>query len=683
LKHALAAASAGILTAAIAVAGAGCSGRPSPGPDPIPAAIPGQPCSQLGAAITHWLGQEGTCESGPDLRELLPIGDGLVLDWTDSTHVGRVWAVGPDTPLGSAPIASGGEAGFSPRTTLTPIGKRRVLLSQTDKPNVSIFTVNASAVPGGNVFLSTLGDSVLEEGSAGHGFVRLTDEYFLDYRTGSGVYIVHHVDESARDTAKVITGTEFHGTNTALRRGARIVNLGDGRLLEWVPLTGDFRVWAFALVPGRAEIFDDRPLANGHFSGLTRDHEIVVVAPDRILVWERSTGHLVLRVLDPGADNPLAGEIVGETTNASLRSPDWTAPATSAIENVVLVLQRGRSFDAYFGLYCKAAPGSAPTCTDGPACCEAMPPAIPGAAACAPLDPTIDDYEPHDDFDCLAAKTASADTFAQIPCGDPRDFACTPVGDAEAAVAFYRRAAAGGSLADRYFQSTLDGIEPNLIYLTKAAYGESILREWGLELTRMMAENRVPWGLYLGDADDTRGFPPPIFFDKHWDFFRGVDEIARDVELEQLPAISIVVAGDAQSERPGAGPAAAGIQFVASVADAIAASPRYQPRTLVLVTYLTSGGFFDHVPPPAPPSVALDTRRGEPVAYGPRVPLLALGRFARVNHVSHETLELSSVTKFLEWNWLAGETGQLGHRDVGVANIGSLLDAALTGTPVP
>jgi hypothetical protein len=591
--------------------------------------------------------------------------------------------VGSDAPLGSGPIASGGVAGFSPRTTLTPIGKRRVLLSQTDKPNVSIFTVNDSAAPGGNVLLSTLGDSVLEEGSAGHGFVRLTDEYFLDYRSGSGVYNVHHVDETARDTAKVITGTEFHGTHLALRRGARIINLGQNRILEWVPVTGDFRVWSFSLQPGQAEIFGDRPLATGHFSDLTPNHELVVVAPDRVLVWERNTGHLELRVLDPLAADPLGGILVGASTDPSLRSPDWTAPATSSIENVVLVLQRGRSFDAYFGLYCQAAPGSAPTCVDGPACCEAMPASIPGATACAVLDPTIDGHVPNADFACMAAKTSRPDSFALAPCSDPRDFSCAPAGDAAGALAFYRRAAAAGSLADHYFQSTLDGVEPNLIYLTKAAYGESVLLEWGLELTRMMAEDRVRWALYLGDADDTRGFPPPIFFDKHWDFFRGVDEIARDVELHQLPAISIVVAGDAQSEQPGAGPAQAGIQFVASVADAIASSPRYEPTTLVLVTHLTSGGFYDHVPPPAAASVALDTRRGEAVAYGPRVPLLALGRFAQANHISHEPLEMSSITKFLEWNWLGGETGQLGHRDASVANIGSVLDATTTGTPVP
>jgi hypothetical protein len=36
--------------------------------------------------------------------------------------------------------------------------------------------------------------------------------------------------------------------------------------------------------------------------------------------------------------------------------------------------------------------------------------------------------------------------------------------------------------------------------------------------------------------------------------------------------------------------------------------------------------------------------------------------------------------KFLEWNFLDGETGQLGSRDSHVANLGSLLDPSL-GVP--
>jgi hypothetical protein len=60
-----------------------------------------------------------------------------------------------------------------------------------------------------------------------------------------------------------------------------------------------------------------------------------------------------------------------------------------------------------------------------------------------------------------------------------------------------------------------------------------------------------------------------------------------------------------------------------------------------------------------------------------------MGKFAKQNFVSHVTMEHSSVVKFIEWNFLGKQTGQLGNRDTTVNNIGSLLDPAKTGTAVP
>lgn len=65
-----------------------------------------------------------------------------------------------------------------------------------------------------------------------------------------------------------------------------------------------------------------------------------------------------------------------------------------------------------------------------------------------------------------------------------------------------------------------------------------------------------------------------------------------------------------------------------------------------------------------------------------RVPLLAIGEFSRKGTVSHVTMMHSSVVRFLEYNFL-GPVGQLAASDAKVRNIGSLLDPALTGIPIP
>jgi hypothetical protein len=313
-----------------------------------------------------------------------------------------------------------------------------------------------------------------------------------------------------------------------------------------------------------------------------------------------------------------------------------------------------------------------------------MPVSVPGADACTPLDPTIDAPVPKADFDCLTAKIAGGRMtgFAVPPCGAAGDFACASAGSGLVADT-YHAAAARGSLADHFFQSTLDGPEQNLIYLSKTAHGVDLLSESGRHVTRLMAEEGVRWALYLDDRDHTAGQRPPEFYDAHWTHFRSVDELDRDVELQQLPAVSIVIPAVSDSEQPGQGPAQVGLELAHHVWQTVLGAPAYASSTLVLSTFLSSGGYFDHVAPPAAPPLTIDENLGEPVDYGPRVPLLALGPFARVNHISHVPLELSSLTVFLEWNWLRAGSGVLGQRDTTAANLGSLLEPARTGVVVP
>jgi len=88
---------------------------------------------------------------------------------------------------------------------------------------------------------------------------------------------------------------------------------------------------------------------------------------------------------------------------------------------------------------------------------------------------------------------------------------------------------------------------------------------------------------------------------------------------------------------------------------------------------------FDHIPPP--PSIDTDDANA-PVPYGTRVPLLAIGPFAKKGTVSHVAMEHSSIVRFLEYNFL-GPVGQLGYNDAKVHNIGSLLDPTVTVVHVP
>ncbi len=158
-------------------------------------------------------------------------------------------------------------------------------------------------------------------------------------------------------------------------------------------------------------------------------------------------------------------------------------------------------------------------------------------------------------------------------------------------------------------------------------------------------------------------------------YMKDLGDLANDIAAGTLPDVTFVKGLAYHSEHPNNGTTVSnGVQFVSTVVDQILQSP-YAADTLILLTWDEGGGFFDHVAPPQQPGAD-----GKP--YGTRIPLLAIGPFARSNEVSHVVMEHSSIVKFIEWNYL-GATGQLGGRDAVVNNLGSLLDPAMTGTAVP
>jgi phospholipase C len=210
---------------------------------------------------------------------------------------------------------------------------------------------------------------------------------------------------------------------------------------------------------------------------------------------------------------------------------------------------------------------------------------------------------------------------------------------------------------------------------------------------------------------------------------RDLGSFASDLAGGTLPQVSLLRALGAQSEHPeeiiGGGRITDGEnRFIKPALDALNASP-YAANTLVLIGWDEGGGWYDHVPPPLTLADGCDlpttpvwangatpagkgncglidashsnglTLPRDPAApeyysnpsymngqeyYGTRLPLIALGPYARKGSVSHAVMEHSSIVKFIEWNWLGRKSGQLGARDAHVNNIGSLLDPKL-GVP--
>ncbi len=408
--------------------------------------------------------------------------------------------------------------------------------------------------------------------------------------------------------------------------------------------------------------------------------------------------------------------------------PDETGnPTVSNIKHLVVIIQENHSFDSYFGRYCQAPSGSSPTCNAGPACCEAALPMDPGTGT-PPTELTDDEngsFDPNHNQDCESDEIHGGQMDQYVSskiCGSAHNFALVA---ADVGMPYWQLAGSY-ALADRYFQPVVGASSSNDMYFARASFvfpdnqyvptsiGSAcdIISSEKKEYTDKMlgdvlAAGNASWAFYIEGyqaalsahlmgqcpytpSDCPAGLPfyPCIYdpsdipmqyytaFEDNPMYMRDFAQLQQDLTMRKLPGVNFVKGLGYKSEHPGAGTTISdGMGFVTGVIDAVQNSP-YAQSTLILLTYDESGGYFDHVTPP--PVSSIDGQ-----AYGPRVPFLAIGPFARKNFVSHVTLEHSSVVKFIEWNWLGGKTGQLGTRDTVVNNLGSLLDPTVTGVEVP
>ncbi|GIG55862.1 non-hemolytic phospholipase C [Longispora fulva] len=132
--------------------------------------------------------------------------------------------------------------------------------------------------------------------------------------------------------------------------------------------------------------------------------------------------------------------------------------------------------------------------------------------------------------------------------------------------------------------------------------------------------------------------------------------IRADVRAGTLPQVSWVVTDQATSEHP-IGPPVNGERFVSGLLNALNADPAVFNSTVVLVNYDENDGFFDHVPPPAPPAGTPDEFvGGTPVGLGFRVPMFVVSPWSRGGWVTSETFDHTSVLRFLEtWSTAIGK----------------------------
>jgi phospholipase C len=204
----------------------------------------------------------------------------------------------------------------------------------------------------------------------------------------------------------------------------------------------------------------------------------------------------------------------------------------------------------------------------------------------------------------------------------------------------------------------------------------------------------VTWKYYTGSYFDLTNPAVDIYEafrkirygpDWHRNVMTPSGQILSDIQNCRLPQVSFVMPNYLDSDHAGS-LSAAGPGWVGSIYLALVQSAKRQTEcdyyrdSAMIVTWDDSGGWYDHVPPPAGPNGT---------TWGFRIPILVISAWARSNfnasrpnampYVSHARRESTAITKFIEKNWNLGNMGQ---RDVTDDDLSDMFDYT-RAAPVP
>jgi phospholipase C len=358
--------------------------------------------------------------------------------------------------------------------------------------------------------------------------------------------------------------------------------------------------------------------------------------------WELGLGCLIAALLPAGAG---------------------AAPAPrTPIGHVITVMQENHSFDNYFGTY----PGA-----DGVPANACMPrdPANPRRGCVAPFH--IDNRPVEDLSDTPQVAAAQRDGGAMdgflsaIAQQRGRQQPLVMGHYDKRELPFYWRLADEYVLFDRFFGSAAGGSLTNHMFWATGGPGDQDGREsvpaGGFTTPTIfdrLEEKGVSWKFYVQDYDPAITFRSrrrrdragqvrsvPLlnyarFVDdpKLFSHIVPMEQFQEDLQRGTLPAVSYVVPLGARERPPGS--LKLGQLAVGTLLNGLMRS-RYWPSSAFLLTYDSSGGWYDHVRPP----------RVDRWGYGFRVPALLVSPYAKRGDVDHTTLDFTSILQFIERNW--------------------------------
>jgi phospholipase C len=194
---------------------------------------------------------------------------------------------------------------------------------------------------------------------------------------------------------------------------------------------------------------------------------------------------------------------------------------------------------------------------------------------------------------------------------------------------------------------------------------------------RLLTDAGISWAWYAGGyATAIAGHPDPTFIYHHQPFAYFADyangtagrlehlkderDMLEAIDDRTLPAVSFYKPIGIDDEHPGYADLMRGDNHAAWIIQRIRNSFIWNDA-VIIITYGTNGGIWDHV---APPKI---DRWGP----GTRVPAIIVSRFAKRHFVDHTIYDTTSILKLIETRW---HLTPMGERDANVADLTNALE---------
>ena len=355
------------------------------------------------------------------------------------------------------------------------------------------------------------------------------------------------------------------------------------------------------------------------------------------------------------------GALPKETLGASVPTG-----ADIPIDHIVIAMMENRSFDHYF----QKAPGAGIPVEVAPDDFANADPT--GKPVPISRDKTYCLADPAHGWSAVHKQEngGKMDGFVTTNSGDSEQGTCGPLSGlkGDRAMTYYEEAdipltyflARNFAVADHYHCSVLGPTWPNRMYLYAASSFGRTSNSFpeGVKDTIFdhLTARGVSWKVY---QSTTPGFA--MFLDTYFKYrdtnVVPFDEYYADAAAGTLPSVAFVDPGIGREgyqqtdEHP---PAIMeiGQRWLGQVVDALTKSPQWK-RSAMFITYDEHGGFYDHVVPPkaCPPDDRVDANAKPAVGFdqlGIRVPMMVVSPFAKKGYVSHEVLDHTSITRFVE-----------------------------------